>query len=232
MVVVQCFETVGWKGIWPLKTCTSYPRDCLSEQVKNEKQSVSWKMFFIKRYAGSNPINTSAVPPPHTHRCFTIIIWVNLCWPAPLPQRFNACMPVLTATVAFAVSQWPSGNMPDCGERTQVRISLRAVVFITTVTAIYSLGHGRHTLTAVPRSTQPSTLRGTVKWVSALELSNNKWRWWMWTVAAISFWRTHSPSRLAWSEGWWPPRRWVCIHQMNWVNALNGFALPCVCHAG
>ena len=117
MVVVQCFETVGWKGIWPLKTCTSYPRDCLSEQVKNEKQSVSWKMFFIKRYAGSNPINTSAVPPPHTHRCFTIIIWVNLCWPAPLPQRFNACMPVLTATVAFAVSQWPSGNMPDCGVR-------------------------------------------------------------------------------------------------------------------
>ena len=28
-------------------------------------------------------------------------------------------------------------------------------------TAIYSLGHGLHTLTAVPRSTQPSTLRGT-----------------------------------------------------------------------
>ena len=28
---------------------------------------------------------------------------------------------------------------------------------------IYSLGHGLCTLTAVPRSTQPSTLRGTVK---------------------------------------------------------------------
>jgi len=31
------------------------------------------------------------------------------------------------------------------------------------LTAIYSLGHGLCTLTAVPRSTQPSTLRGTVK---------------------------------------------------------------------
>jgi len=30
-------------------------------------------------------------------------------------------------------------------------------------TAIYSLGHGLCTLTAVPRSTQPSTLCGTVK---------------------------------------------------------------------
>jgi len=29
------------------------------------------------------------------------------------------------------------------------------------------------------RSTQPSTLHGTVKWVSALGLSNNKWWWWM-----------------------------------------------------
>ena len=36
------------------------------------------------------------------------------------------------------------------------------------------------------RSTQPSTLRGTVKWVSALGLSNNKWRCWMRMVAAIS----------------------------------------------
>jgi len=34
-------------------------------------------------------------------------------------------------------------------ERTQVRISSRSVVFITTVTAIYSLEHGLCTLTAV-----------------------------------------------------------------------------------
>ena len=31
----------------------------------------------------------------------------------------------------------------------------------------------------ITRSTQPSTLRGTVKWVSAFGLSNNKWRWWV-----------------------------------------------------
>ena len=59
------------------------------------------------------------------------------------------------------------------------------VAFITTVTEIYSLGHGLCTLTAVPRSTQPSTFRGTVKGVSAYELSNsNKWRWCLRMVAA------------------------------------------------
>jgi len=36
-------------------------------------------------------------------------------------------------------------------------------MFIVKTTAIYSLGHGLHTLTAVPRSTQPSTLRGMAK---------------------------------------------------------------------
>jgi len=35
------------------------------------------------------------------------------------------------------------------------------------------------------RSTQPSTLRGTVKWVSALGLSNNKWRRWMQMVVGL-----------------------------------------------
>ena len=47
-------------------------------------------------------------------------------------------------------------------------------MFITTATAICSLGHGLHTLTAVSMLTQPSTFRGTVKWVSALGLNNNK----------------------------------------------------------
>ena len=50
---------------------------------------------------------------------------------------------------------------------------LLTVVFIATAAEIYSLGHGLCTFTAVPRSTQPSTLRGTVKWVSAYGLSNN-----------------------------------------------------------
>ena len=64
--------------------------------------------------------------------------------------------------VLLAVSQWPNGNMPDCGVRGHRIESHRGQLFITTATAIYSLGHGLHTLTAVPRSTQPSTIRGTV----------------------------------------------------------------------
>jgi len=58
-----------------------------------------------------------------------------------------------------------SGKMLDCGvlgPRIEAHCSL---VFITTTTAIYSVGHGVCTPTAVPRSTQPSTFRGTVKWV-------------------------------------------------------------------
>jgi len=47
--------------------------------------------------------------------------------------------------------------------RTQVRITSWTVVFITTTAATYSLGHGLHTFIAVPRSTQPSTLREMVK---------------------------------------------------------------------
>jgi len=34
-------------------------------------------------------------------------------------------------------------------------------VFITTDTAMYNLRHWLHTLTAVPRLTQPSTIHGT-----------------------------------------------------------------------
>jgi len=71
-----------------------------------------------------------------------------------------------------------------------------AVVFIMTGTAINSLGQWA----PVPGSTQPSTLCGTAKWVSAFRLSNiNKCWWWMWIVAA--YWRTYSQSWLAWFEG-------------------------------
>ena len=45
----------------------------------------------------------------------------------------------------------------DCGVKGPRFVSL------TTATAIYSLGHRLCTFTAVPRWTQPSTLRGTVK---------------------------------------------------------------------
>jgi len=46
-------------------------------------------------------------------------------------------------------------------------------VFIATAAAIHNIGHGLCTSAAVPRSTQPSTLRGTVKGVSAYGLSNS-----------------------------------------------------------
>ena len=58
-------------------------------------------------------------------------------------------------------SQWSIGyrvRLP-C-DRTRVRILPRTTM---TATAVCSLGHGLHTHTAVPRSTQPSTLSGTVK---------------------------------------------------------------------
>jgi len=62
-------------------------------------------------------------------------------------------------------------NMYKIDANGHFRISLRPVVFIMTVTSTYSLGQGLCTLTAVPRSTQPSTLCGRVKWVSVYELS-------------------------------------------------------------
>jgi len=67
------------------------------------------------------------------------------------------------------------------------------------------------------RSTQPSTLRGTVKWVSAFRLSNNKWRWWVCR-------RTHSLSRLAWSwVGGGLAPFYIFIKWTGWILAM---ALP------
>ena len=55
-------------------------------------------------------------------------------------------------------------------------------MFIATADAIYSLGHRLRTFTAVPRSTQPSTLSGTVQFrgsdVNApLDSADNDRRW-------------------------------------------------------
>ena len=67
--------------------------------------------------------------------------------------------------------------------------------------------------TAVPRSTQPSTLRRTVKWVSAFGHRNNK-------MAMVDV-DGSSPSCLAWSKGL--AAIWVCIHQVN--DGSNGWTL-------
>ena len=51
----------------------------------------------------------------------------------------------------------------DCGVEDPGSNHAADSVFIATAAAIYSLEHGLCTFTAVLRSTQPSTLRGTVK---------------------------------------------------------------------
>jgi len=124
--------------------------------------------------------------------------------------------------ITVIMLQWSSGNVPDCGARGQgLNHSVGSCMFFVKTITIYSLGHGLHTTTAVPRSTQPSTLRGMVKWVSAFGLSNNnKWRWWVWLLAAYR--QTHSPGHLAWSEGRRPPFH---IHHMNRVNSHSGSEL-------
>ena len=79
---------------------------------------------------------------------------------------------------------------------------------------MYSLGHGLCTLPALPRSTQPSTLRVTVKWVSASGLSNNnKWGRWMWMVDS-------QPKSVGLVRGLAATRRSVCIHQ-KWLGELS-----------
>ena len=65
---------------------------------------------------------------------------------------------------------------------------------------------------------QPSTLCGTLKWVSAYGLS---WRWWMWLVA-VNFRRTCSPSWLAWSDDWRPPgSQSTFIRWTRWTLAMT-----------
>jgi len=71
-------------------------------------------------------------------------------------------------------SQWPSGiSASDCGVRGSRFESRRWQLCLSLAAAIYSLGHRLCTFTAVLRSTQPSTFRGTAKWVSVYGLSNN-----------------------------------------------------------
>ena len=74
-------------------------------------------------------------------------------------------------------SQWPNDQRVRLRcDRTKVRISTRAAVFIATAAAIglhVSLGHRLRIFSAVLRSTQRSALREAVKWVSAYGLGDN-----------------------------------------------------------
>jgi len=72
------------------------------------------------------------------------------------------------------------------------------------------------------RSTQPSTLHGTVKWVSAFGLSNNKWRWWMRMITAFSGGLIVQVDRLdlGLADIWSAFIKWT------------GWTLPMACHEG
>jgi len=126
-------------------------------------------MFFsehsVQRLSHSLAVSDRTI---HTHRAFCSQIPDRGCGVTTLGKLFT---PTCLCRCKW-FSDWLRCERP------------RPVMFITIATAMYSLGgHGLRTLHAVPRSTQPSTLRGTIKWVSVFGLSNNnKWRWWMWMV--------------------------------------------------
>ena len=75
------------------------------------------------------------------------------------------------------------------------------------------------------RSTQPSTLHGTVKWVSAFGLSNtNKWWWWLVSVDSGSLYRrTHSLSRWI---GLGSAAAWHRCTFIKWTGWTLAMALP------
>jgi len=66
-----------------------------------------------------------------------------------------------------------------------------AAVFITTATAMYSLGHGLRTLPVVPLLTEPSTIRGMVKWVSEYQLSG-------WVIITMVMMGVDGSSQVGW----------------------------------
>jgi len=78
------------------------------------------------------------------------------------------------------------------------------------------------TLIAVPMLTQPFTLRGTVKWVSASGLSNNnKWRWWMQMVVPLPSDSQSKLVRLIWRLAWPPGAQSTFIKWTTWTLSMT-----------
>jgi len=114
--------------------------------------------------------------------------------------------------------------MPDCDVRGPRFESHRGQlrVFIVKTTTIYSFGHRLRTLTAVPRSTQPSTLRGMV----------NKYQLSGWVIingdGGCGFWQPTGRliAGIVWSGLRVGGRLAPChIRHMNRVNSRSGFEL-------
>jgi len=84
---------------------------------------------------------------------------------------------------------------------------------------LYCTGHRLHTLIAMPRLTQPSTLHTTVKRVSAFEQSDNKRQCWVQMVEAY-----RHPWWMAWYEGRWTG------HLVHSLNDMNCALSQWLCH--
>ena len=127
---------------------------------------------------------STTLPSPHVYKGWQ---WCNF-----VPYQFRQLVPLLTnkdvslimrgrlysscvrSSMLHGSETWPVRKENVVAlQRAEVRITQQTVVFIVTAAAIRSLGHGLCTLTAVLRSTQPSTVCGTVKWVSTYGLNNS-----------------------------------------------------------
>ena len=88
---------------------------------------------------------------------------------SPSNPWFTATLRAFRSTLRHAENIWKrTQSAADWSSFKSLRNQYHKLIFFpkksTTMTAaIYSLGHGLRTFTAVPRSTQPSTLSGTVK---------------------------------------------------------------------
>jgi len=109
--------------------------------------NMTWHLTWVRREQ-----NSAGVKPDFTIFTMTMLVWT--------PSTSTSTIP------------WPLSSIAAASNR---HTWLQEDVFLTRDTAIYSLGHRLHILTAVPRSTQPSTVRRTVNLVSAISSNNNKW---------------------------------------------------------
>ena len=95
------------------------------------------------------------------------------CWSIVQRRKQHAEFPKFLCRIPRAYlfhcrSKWSSGNVPDCGVRgPRFKSTVGSCRFFYDIQPWAWAAH----LTAVPRLTQPSTLRGMVKWASAFGLS-------------------------------------------------------------
>jgi len=114
--------------------------------------------------------------------------------------------------------QWSSGSLPDCSIR-QPKIKSHCEQLCLSWQALQHRAVAPTSL--LLRLTQPSTLHGTNKWVSAFELCNNN-KWWqsVWTSAA------NRPTQRVTAEVRWCGLRVgsflaLSLHSSNYCNSTG-----------